>query len=97
MRTAQERCQPPQYLISPGEVAKLRTMLKMVIHLPGDKTKIRLAKLDTGSKVNVLSQDVAKDLSTEMEPYPEDGKVEGLAPLGEPIRPWGTLTFDWNV
>ena len=67
----------------------------MVIHLPGDKTKTRLAKLDTGSRVNLISQDVAEDLAIQMEPYPED--AEGVAPLGEPIRPLGTLTFDWHV
>ena len=67
----------------------------MVIHLPGDKIKTRLLKLDTGSRVNLISQDVAEDLSMRMEPYPED--AEGVAPLGEPIRPLGTLTFDWHV
>ena len=91
----QKESETPQYLITSGEVAKLRTILKMVIHLPGDKQKIRLAKLDTGSRVDLLSLDVAKDLPIKMEPYPEDG--EGVAPLGEPIRPLGILTFDWHV
>ena len=70
-----------------------KTMFKMVIHLPNDNSKTRVAKLDTGASVDVLSQSVADALGMTLEPY-TGGDV---TPLGEPITPIGQLTLDWHV
>ena len=72
----------------------LRSTFKMVIHLPNkDETKTRVAKLDTGSSVDVLSENVAGDLNMKM----EEDKGSEIKPLGSLVKPIGTLTFDWHI
>lgn len=70
-----------------------KTQFKMVIHLPKDGSKTRIAKLDTGSSVDLVSKSVAEALDMKMEPY-YDGDV---VPLGETMTPLGQLTLDWHV
>ena len=71
-----------------------KTMVKMVIHQSNkEQFKIRIAKLDTGSWFDVLSESVANDLGMKWETY--DGA--DLAPLGPNIKPLGQLTLDWHV
>ena len=77
-----------------GEVpSSWKTQFKMVIHLPKDGSKTRIAKLDTGSRVDVVSKPVADALGMKMEPY--YGK--DVVPLGGIMRPLGELTLDWHV
>lgn len=65
----------------------------MVIHASHDNLGTRIAKLDTGSKSNVISQDVVNELGMTMEPY------SGLEvnPIGEPIMPIGTVKLEWHI
>ena len=71
-----------------------KTQFKMVIHLPNkDSSKTRIAKLDTGSAVNVVSKPVAEALGMNMEPY----YGADVVPLGGTMRPLGQLTLDWHV
>ena len=54
-----------------------------------------MVQLDTGSRVDILSQEVAVDTGKEIEPY--DGRPIALMGEGEFIKPLGTLTLDWHV
>ena len=79
---------------SAGEItSSWKTQFKMVIHLPKGGSKTRIAKLDSGCAVNVVSKSVAEALGMKMEKY--DG-IE-VAPLGGTMRPLGQLTLDWHV
>ena len=64
----------------------------MVIHLP-DTSKTRVAKLDTGADVNVMSKPVADALGMKLEQY----FGEDIMPLGGRMTPLGQLTLDWHV
>lgn len=71
-----------------------RTQFYMMVHIPGGAIKTYICKIDTASKVNVLSQQVVTSLGMTMEPY-YGGRV---APLGGGlIQPMGRLTLDWHV
>lgn len=67
----------------------------MVIHASHDRLATRIAKLDTGSKFNVISHDVIEELSMKMGSYsgPE------VNPIGEgpPIMPIGTVRLEWHI
>ena len=77
-----------------GEIpSSWKTQFKMVIHLPKEGSKTRIAKLDTGSAVNVVSKSVADALGMKMEKY-YGGDV---VPLGGKMTPLGQLTLDWHV
>ncbi|KAG7004789.1 hypothetical protein G7Y79_00023g053730 [Physcia stellaris] len=74
--------------------SEFKTMFNMVIHLPGDKCKTRVAKLDTGSSVDVLSQSVVDALEMELESY----YGPPIAPVGTALhRPIGQLRLEWHV
>lgn len=74
--------------------SEFKTMFNMVIHLPGDQCKTRVAKLDTGSSVDVLSQSVVDALGMELESY----YGPPIAPLGTALhRPIGQLRLEWHV
>lgn len=71
-----------------------RTQFYMTVHTPGGAIKTHICKIDTASKVNILSQQLVTRLGMTMEPY-EGGSV---APLGGGlIQPIGKLTLDWHV
>ena len=71
-----------------------KTSFYIDIHSPGCKTTRCIAQLDTGSDVNVISQDTVEDINMSMEPY----GGERVYPLGaEPIQPIGQLKLRWNV
>ena len=70
-----------------------KTQFKIVLHLPDGSIKIRIAKLDTGSSVDVMSKRVADCLDMKMEPY----YGEDVIPLGGAMTPLGQLTLDWHV
>ena len=70
-----------------------KTQFKMVIHLPKDGSKTRIATLDTGSRVDVVSKPVADALGMTMEPY--DGEV--VKPVVGEVKPLGQLNLDWHV
>lgn len=78
---------------SGDQSSKFKTHFKMVIHASQGPTRTRIAKLDTGSKVNVVSQDVVNDLGMTMDPY------IGLdvSPIGKPVRPKGTVRLEWHI
>ncbi|KAG7004790.1 hypothetical protein G7Y79_00023g053740 [Physcia stellaris] len=70
----------------------METTFKMVIHLP-ETSKIRVAKLDTGADVNVMSKQVADSLGFKLQPY----FGGDLLPSGGRITPLGQLTLDWHI
>lgn len=85
-------------IVKHGEVSngavKWKTQFYMMIHVPGgDSLKMCLCKLDTGSSVDALSEQVVKDLGVPMRPY----LGPKVTPLGDPIQPIGQLTLHWNV
>lgn len=73
--------------------SKFKTQFKLVIHTSQDQTNIRLAKVDTGSKVSAISEDVVNELGMIVEPY--DGPK--ILPLGPPIEPLGQVRLEWHV
>lgn len=61
---------------------------------PNDETLItRIAKLDTGSDVNIMSQKVFSALKMNMDAY-EGPPIRGLK---EGIKPLGQVKVDWHV
>lgn len=71
-----------------------RTQFYMMVHIPGGAIKTYICKIDTASKVNVLSQQVVTSLGMTMEPY----EGNAVAPLGNGlIQPIGRLTLEWHV
>lgn len=80
-------------LESPG---KLRTSFKMVIDRPGHKSSIRVAKLDTGSKVDVMSEDVAKSLGLSIETY-IGRSLQPVGPKGTALNPIGKSIINWHA
>lgn len=86
----------PETSLDVGSVdpkSKFKTQFKMVIHAPQDSFRTRIAKLDTASDVNVVSQDVVDELGITMNPY-SGSKV---TPVGEPIMPIGTVSLEWHI
>lgn len=73
-------------------VAPIKSTFKIVIHLR-DTSIMRIAKLDTGADLDVMSKRVADALGIELEPY----SGEDIIPLGGRIRPLGQITRDWHV
>lgn len=65
----------------------------MIIHAPQNRFGTRIAILDTGSKVNVVSQDVVNELGMTMEPY----SGPDVTPIGKPIKPIGRLRLEWHI
>lgn len=82
-----------QNVSSAKQPSRFKTQFKMVIHASHDRLATRIAKLDTGSKFNVISQDVIEELGMTMEPY------SGLEvnPIGDPIMPIGTVKQEWHI
>ena len=68
------------------------TKFKMVIHVHGT-SKTRIAQLDTGADVDVMSKPVADALGMNLETY----SGEDVLPLGGRMTPLGQLTLDWHV
>lgn len=69
-----------------------KTTFRMVLHLH-DISITRIAKLDTGVEVDLVSNRVANDLDMKMKPY----HGEDFMALGGRMRPLGQLTLDWHV
>ena len=66
----------------------------MGILVSNNEIKAAIAKLDTGSKVDVISEDTVKRLATCMEVY----EGPNVVPIGEStIRPIGQVTLLWHV
>lgn len=72
---------------------RFTSTLKMVLYPPNGRPGTRIGKLDTGSKVNVISQKVMDTLGIKIEPY----EGPDLTPIGPNIRPLGSITLDWHV
>ena len=70
-----------------------KTTFRMVIHRGDGQVAQRVGKLDTGSKVNVISKQVVTSLGLPMEPY----KGPFIAPIGAPVHPVGETEIDWHV
>lgn len=70
-----------------------RTNLYMMVYVPGGDIKMYICKIDTASKINVLSQQVVKSLEMKMETY-YDECVTSISSL---IQPIGRLMLDWHV
>lgn len=80
--------------IGSGRKPKLETFFYIVFHKQPSGADQYVAKLDTGSDVNVLSEDVVDHLQIELEPY----KGTRIRPIGEdPIQPKGEVTLRWHV
>lgn len=81
--SGQKQDRPPEF----------KTMCMAVIHVSQDRLGMRIAKLDTASDVNVISQNVVLELDIEMEPYsgPE------VVPIGKPVKPIGTVKLEWHI
>lgn len=69
-----------------------KTTFKIVIHRR-DTSIMRVAKLDSGANVDVMSKRVADSLGMKLEPYFGE---DNLA-LGGRKTPLGQLTLDWHV
>ncbi len=72
---------------------EFKTTFRMAIHLADNLVAQRVGKLDTASKVDVISKQVVTSLGLAMEPY--NGPI--IAPLGPPIHPVGEIKIDWHV
>lgn len=72
---------------------EFKTTFRMVIHLADNHVAQRVGKLDTASKVDVISKQVVTSLGLAMGPY--NGPI--IAPLGPPIHPVGEIQIDWHV
>lgn len=72
---------------------KFKTLFKMVIHASPNNISTRISKLDTGSDVNVISQDVVEELGMTMNPY----SGPPVSPIGKSIMPIGTVSLEWHV
>ena len=73
---------------------KLKVSFHMVIHLAKGEVAIRVARLDTGATVDVISIDVVNSLGLVKEPY----RGPPLKPLGTTYcHPQGQVKFDWHV
>lgn len=72
---------------------EFKTTFRMVIHVADNLTRQRVGKLDTASKVDVISNQVVTSLGMAMEPY----NGPSIAPLGPPIHPVGQIELDWHV
>lgn len=73
--------------------ASWKSQFKIVFHMPNGSIKIRIAVLDTGATVDVMTKKVADSLGVEMEPY----YGEDLIPLKGALAPLGQVTLDWHV
>ena len=77
-----------------GSFLKTTVLIAIHPHAPDERVWMRVAKLDTGAKVNLISQRVVKECRLTTENY--DG--QGLQPLGPTaIDPIGLTTFEWHV
>lgn len=90
LRIAPERSQNDS---SVDQSSKFKTQFNMVIHPSQNRIGTRVAKLDTASKVNVLSEDVVNELGMTMEPY----LGRDVFPIGKPVRPMGTVRLEWHI
>lgn len=83
----------PPSMKDSGSNPSLPTTFLMAIHGPEGKMIIHVAKLDTGSKQNLISRKLVTSIGLRVEAY------TGLAllPIGPPVCPKGQVTFDWHV
>ena len=70
-----------------------KTSFRMSIHTK-ETTKTRLARLDTDSPYNIVSQGLTTGLPLDVEPYQGPDLRSFVGPY---IRPIGQTTFDWHV
>ncbi|KAL8696340.1 MAG: hypothetical protein Q9224_002846 [Gallowayella concinna] len=107
--SAQRKQRPGQYLPNDaGPVAypirvvssstqvghpKWKSTFPIVIHLANDGNGTRVACLDTGADVDVVSIQVVDSLGLRKEDY----KGSPLKPIGHPYHPQWQVTFDWHV
>ncbi|KAL8747939.1 MAG: hypothetical protein Q9190_000263 [Brigantiaea leucoxantha] len=76
-----------------SEEADPDSRLRIVIHLKGGDIARRIALLEIGSTLNVISHREVRDIGFEI-----DQPVGGLIMLkGEMIKPIGLVTFEWHV
>ena len=87
-----ERAEQTLATSSPQPSETLKNQFKMVIHGEG-RTNIRIARLDTGSEVNVLSEQVVIDLGLPRQKY----RGASIQSLGVNVDPVGVVTFEWHV
>ena len=78
------------YLVQP---TGFKSIVKMVIHLPNERLGTRIGKLDTGSKFDVISEEVIDTLGIKMGPY----LGPNLRPIGPDVKPLGSIKLDWHV
>ncbi|KAL9024266.1 MAG: hypothetical protein Q9196_006639 [Gyalolechia fulgens] len=69
------------------------TTFLMAIHRPEGQTIIRVAKLDTGAKVNLISRELVTSIGLHVEAY----TGQDIQPIGPPVSPKGQVTLDWHV
>ncbi|KAL8829367.1 MAG: hypothetical protein Q9191_002054 [Dirinaria sp. TL-2023a] len=80
--------------IASGRKPKLETYFYIMFHKQPSGADQYVAKLDTASEVNVISEDVVDHLQVELKSY----KGARICPLGEKsIQPKGEVTLRWHV
>lgn len=80
--------------IASGRKPKLETCFYIMFHKQPSGIDQYVAKLDTGSEVDVISEDVIDHLQVGLKSY----KGARICPLGEePIEPKGEVTLRWHV
>ena len=74
----------------------LKTTVRMVIHTADEEVRQRVAKLDTASQKNIVSQRVVRRCRLRVDQY----NGPSLRPLGRAdgeLHPVGQTTFEWHV
>ena len=66
-----------------------KSSFEMIIHQPNGKITMRRCKLDTGSVVDVISEEVVSACGMEMQVY--NGPM--IEPIGKAIKPIGQVKF----
>lgn len=74
--------------------SKLRTQFLIRFYKDnGEDSATRMAQLDTGSKVNIISREIIDVIGKPMKDY----SGPPLKPLGPHIIPIGEIELDWHV
>ena len=73
-----------------------KSHIKMAFHVPSGDLKIRLGKMDTGAKKDVISQRVTNALKLQTEEY-FGHPVKPVGPDDYVIMPVGKVQLDWHV
>ncbi|KAI4238448.1 MAG: hypothetical protein LQ349_001101 [Xanthoria aureola] len=86
---AEDVASPPE----PQKRGDWKYSFHMVVHLAKGEDAVRVARLDTGSTVDVISIDVVNSLGLAKEQY----RGPPLEPIGPSYLPQWQVKFDWHV